>query len=284
METSHLKRRDALLAFTHPVHLSQIPELTLFSQAKTVKICTPAATVAASVQARHVAALPQAVAVELLIQLDTFVVTMILCSASRCKSEMYCSAECQKAAWSTHKLLCKPVSGIMKQNPQQEEDINSWCMDETVRSDLTRLAAYGLHATPPAQSLVGSSAMIVQAKYNAAKRTVVIQHAQIMSLEVLRKVAVVPQDAMGTTSPRGHARLIVTMCFATSAGRTAVFELAPAQIIIQLSKGESMNAEQQDVKFQQLLAEAKDYERSCVEPAMCRYTALYSCTARRASL
>jgi hypothetical protein len=132
----------------------------------------------------HLSALPQAVAVELLIQLDTFVATMILCSASRCKSEKYCSAECQKAAWSTHKVLCKPVSGIMKQNPQQEEDINSWCMDETVRSDLTRLAAYGLHAIPPAQSLVGSSALIVQAMYSATKRTVVIQHAQIMSLEV----------------------------------------------------------------------------------------------------
>jgi MYND finger len=103
---------------------------------------------------------------------------------SRCKSDKYCSAECQKAAWPTHTLLCKQVAGIIRQNPQQEEDINSWCMDETVRSDLTKLAAYGLHAIPPAQSLVGSSAMIVQTKYIPAKRTVVIQHAQIMSLEV----------------------------------------------------------------------------------------------------
>jgi hypothetical protein len=43
---------------------------------------------------------------------------------------------------------------------------------------------------------------------------------------------------------------------------------ALCQQSMQLSEGESMNAEQQDVKFQQLLAEAKDYERSCVEPAM----------------
>jgi hypothetical protein len=65
----------------------------------------------------------------------------------------------------------------------------------------------------------------------------VSQHASIIASanghdgQVLSKVAVVPQDAMVTTSPRGHARLIVTMCFGTSAGRTAVFELAPAQII-----------------------------------------------------
>jgi hypothetical protein len=48
--------------------------------------------------------------------------------------------------------------------------------------------------------------------------------------QLLRKVAVLPQEAMVSTSPRGYANLIVTMCFGTSAGRTVVFELAPEQI------------------------------------------------------
>jgi MYND finger len=101
---------------------------------------------------------------------------------SRCKADKYCSVECQKAAWPTHKLLCKQAPGVRK--VQQEKDFSNWCIDESVRFDLTKLAAYGLHAIPPAQSLVGGSAMVVDAKYNPVKRTVTIQNAQILQKEV----------------------------------------------------------------------------------------------------
>jgi hypothetical protein len=50
----------------------------------------------------------------------------------------------------------------------------------------------------------------------------------------IKRDTVVPEEAMAATSSRGNARLSVSICFGTSAGRAIMFELTP-EIINQVS-------------------------------------------------
>lgn len=70
-------------------------------------------------------------------------------SCARCKAVAYCSPECQKSAWSKHKLVCKPVSTVshptdatMDVQFEDQQRINRFGRLNTRKSELeSRLTA-----------------------------------------------------------------------------------------------------------------------------------------------
>jgi hypothetical protein len=62
------------------------------------------------------------------------------------------------------------------------KDITKWT--ERIRPDLMTLAAYGLHAFPPAVSLADTTVLQLDASYNRANREVLITGFELMPIEV----------------------------------------------------------------------------------------------------
>ena len=57
---------------------------------------------------------------------------------SRCKSEWYCSKECQIKRWKTHKELCKTLSELFKEDKKEKDKINELIKESDKKNELIK--------------------------------------------------------------------------------------------------------------------------------------------------